>query len=168
MQTILELRLREWTTPRSTISTPASSTSRRSISTICAKWWRKAIGRRSPRSTGRRNGPAQATSAFTRFARHRPRAARALYRCGACLVQAPPGMFVLDAQGKAVVTRRTGVVAHRRRVHPALPTPWDRRIMRSNGDGVQVFWSSDQADPQWGEDKIPIESAANGKLSHTA
>ncbi len=24
--------------------------------------------------------------------------------CGACLVQAPPGMFVLDAQGKAVVT----------------------------------------------------------------
>src|SRR2546430_4762440 len=25
--------------------------------------------------------------------------------CGACLVQAPPGMFVLDAQGKAVVTR---------------------------------------------------------------
>jgi ferredoxin len=25
--------------------------------------------------------------------------------CGACLVQAPPGMFVLDADGKAVVTR---------------------------------------------------------------
>lgn len=25
--------------------------------------------------------------------------------CGACLVQAPPGMFVLDAEGKAVVTR---------------------------------------------------------------
>ena len=25
--------------------------------------------------------------------------------CGACLLQAPPGMFVLDAQGKAVVTR---------------------------------------------------------------
>ncbi|HVH10129.1 MAG TPA: patatin-like phospholipase family protein [Gemmatimonadales bacterium] len=25
--------------------------------------------------------------------------------CGACLVQAPPGMFVLDAQGKAVVTQ---------------------------------------------------------------
>src|SRR6266702_219691 len=53
---------------RSTISTRASSTSRPSTSITCARWWRKGIGRPSPRSTGRKNGPRQATPACTRAA----------------------------------------------------------------------------------------------------
>jgi len=49
--------------------------------------------------------PGQATSASTRAVRHRRVQRERCIGCGACLVQAPPGMFVLDAQGKAVVTR---------------------------------------------------------------
>src|SRR5437879_8429948 len=50
---------------RSTISTRASSTSRPSTSTTCAKWWRKATAPPSPSSTGRRSGPAAATRVST-------------------------------------------------------------------------------------------------------
>ena len=54
--------------------------------------------------------------------------------CGACMVHAPRGMFVLDAQGKAVVTTAgTGVVAHRRRSDPPLPHLRDQRATGRGG-----------------------------------
>jgi len=106
MQTILELRLREWTTPPIYYIHPRVE----HISAFDFDHLREVVeeGYRATIAALDRPEEWPATSDAGVHPR-RPVTVRVQRErcigCGACLVQAPPGMFVLDAQGKAVVTR---------------------------------------------------------------
>ena len=106
MQSLLELRLRDWTTPPIFYVHPRvehiSAFSFDHLRELVEEGYRATIAALdrpedwpAPGSSGVH--PRRAVT--VRVQRER------CIGCGACLVQAPPGMFVLDAQGKAVVTR---------------------------------------------------------------
>jgi len=109
MQTILELRLREWTTPPSTIPPP-----RRAHLGVRLRPSARGGGGRLSATIAALDRPAEWPGpGDVGVHPRRPVTVRVQRErcigCGACLVQAPPGMFVLDAQGKAVVTRPTRI-----------------------------------------------------------
>jgi len=106
MQSLLELRLREWTTPPIYYIHPRvehiSAFSFDHLRELVEEGYRATIAAldRSAEWPGQGDAGVYPRRAVTvRVQRER------CIGCGACLVQAPPGMFVLDAQGKAVVTR---------------------------------------------------------------
>ncbi len=106
MQSLLELRLREWTTPPVFYIHPRVE----HISAFDFDHLRELVeeGYRSTVAALDRPaewpGPGDAGVYPRRAVTVRVQRERCI-GCGACLVQAPPGMFVLDAQGKAVVTQ---------------------------------------------------------------
>ena len=106
VQSLLELRLREWTTPPIYYIHPRVE----HISAFDFDHLREVVeeGYRATAAELDRSaewpGPGDAGVFPRRAATVRVQRERCI-GCGACLVQAPPGMFVLDAQGKAVVTR---------------------------------------------------------------
>src|SRR6266705_2240703 len=106
MQSLLELRLRDWTTPPVYYVHPRvehiSAFSFDHLRELVEEGYRATIAAldRSAEWPGLGDAGVYPRRAVTvRVQRER------CIGCGACLVQAPPGMFVLDAQGKAVVTR---------------------------------------------------------------
>src|SRR6058998_2976339 len=106
MQALLELRLRDWTTPPIYYIHPRvehiSPFSFDHLRELVEEGYRSTIAalERPAEWPGRADAGVYPRRAVTvRVQRER------CIGCGACLVQAPPGMFVLDAQGKAVVTR---------------------------------------------------------------
>src|SRR5579884_120099 len=106
MQSLLELRLRDWTTPPVFYIHPRVE----HISAFSFDHLRELVeeGYRATLAALDRPGewpaPGDAGVYPRRAVTVRVQRERCI-GCGACLVQAPPGMFVLDAQGKAVVTR---------------------------------------------------------------
>jgi NTE family protein len=106
MQSLLELRLREWTTPPIFYVHPRVE----HISAFSFDHPRELVeeGYRATAAALDRPADWPAAGDAGVYPR-RPVSVRVqperCIGCGACLVQAPPGMFVLDAQGKAVVTR---------------------------------------------------------------
>ncbi len=106
MQSLLEQRLRDWTTPPIYYVHPRVE----HISAFSFDHLRELVeeGYRSTVAALERPaewpGPGDAGMYPRRAVTVRVQRERCI-GCGACLVQAPPGMFVLDAQGKAVVTR---------------------------------------------------------------
>jgi NTE family protein len=106
MQTILELRLREWTTPPIYYIHPRVE----HISAFDFDHLREVVEEGYRATVAALDRPEEwPASSDTGVHPRRPVSVRVQRErcigCGACLVQAPPGMFVLDAQGKAVVTR---------------------------------------------------------------
>jgi NTE family protein len=106
MQSLLELRLRDWTTPPIFYIHPRVE----HISAFSFDHLREVVeeGYRATHAALERPddwpqpgdpGVYPRRAVTVRVQRER------CIGCGACLVQAPPGMFVLDAQGKAVVTK---------------------------------------------------------------
>jgi NTE family protein len=106
MQSLLELRLREWTTPPVYYIHPRVEhipwNSFTHLRELVEEGYRATIAAldRPQEWPGRGDAGVYPRRAVT--VRVQP---ERCIGCGACLVQAPPGMFVLDAQGKAVVTR---------------------------------------------------------------
>jgi len=106
MQTILELRLREWTTPPIYYIHPRVE----HISAFDFDHLREVVEEGYRATVAALDQPEEwPGSSDTGVHPRRPVSVRVQRErcigCGACLVQAPPGMFVLDAEGKAVVTR---------------------------------------------------------------
>src|SRR6059036_764358 len=106
MQTILELRLREWTTPPIYYIHPRVE----HISAFDFDHLREVVEEGYRATVAALDRPEEwPASSDTGVHPRRPVSVRVQRErcigCGACLVQAPPGMFVLDAHGKAVVTR---------------------------------------------------------------
>src|SRR5437588_293219 len=106
MQSLLELRLRAWTTPPIYYVHPRvehlSPFSFDHLRELVEEGYRATAAALDHPNEWPRPGDAGVypkRSVIVRVQRER------CIGCGACLVQAPPGMFVLDAQGKAVVTR---------------------------------------------------------------
>ena len=106
MQALLELRLREWTTPPIYYIHPRvehiSAFDFDHLRELVEEGYRATVaGLDRPEEWPERGdaGVHPRRGVTIRVQRER------CIGCGACLVQAPPGMFVLDAQGKAVVTR---------------------------------------------------------------
>ena len=106
MQTILELRLREWTTPPIYYIHPRvehiSAFDFDHLREVVEEGYRATVAALDQPEEW--PGPGDAGVHPRRPITVRVQRERCI-GCGACLVQAPPGMFVLDAQGKAVVTR---------------------------------------------------------------
>ncbi len=105
MQAALELRLERWTTPPIYFMHPRvehiSLFSFDHLRELVEEGYREAAAALDhPEDWPRRGdeGVYPKRRVMVRVERDR------CIGCGACLVQAPPGMFVLDAQGKAVVT----------------------------------------------------------------
>ncbi len=105
MQSLLELRLRAWTTPPIYYMHPRvehiSLFSFDHLRELVEEGYRATIAALDhPDEWPARGdeGVYPKRRVIVRVQRER------CIGCGACLVQAPPGMFVLDAQGKAVVT----------------------------------------------------------------
>ncbi len=105
MQTTLDLRLQSWTTPPIYFMHPRvehiSMFSFDHLRELVEEGYREAAtALDNPRDWPRRGdeGVYPRRRVHVRVERER------CIGCGSCLVQAPPGMFVLDAQGKAVVT----------------------------------------------------------------
>ncbi len=106
MQTILELRFREWTTPPIYYIHPRVE----HISAFDFEHLREVVEEGYRATVAALDRPEEwPASGDAGVYPRRPVTVRVQRErcigCGACLVQAPPGMFVLDAQGKAVVTR---------------------------------------------------------------
>jgi NTE family protein len=106
MQSLLELRLREWTTPPIFYVHPRVE----HISAFSFDHLRELVEEGHRATVAALDRPTEWPAAGeTGVYPRRPITVRVQRErcigCGACLVQAPPGMFVLDAQGKAVVTR---------------------------------------------------------------
>jgi len=106
MQSLLELRMREWTTPPIYYIHPRvehiSAFDFDHLREIVEEGYRATVAgldRPAEWPAPRDAGVYPRRAVTIRVQRER------CIGCGACLVQAPPGMFVLDAQGKAVVTR---------------------------------------------------------------
>jgi NTE family protein len=106
MQSLLELRLREWGTPPIYFLHPRvehiSPFSFEHLRELVEEGYRStinALDRAEEWPAPGDGGVHPKRRVVVRVQRER------CIGCGACLVQAPPGMFVLDAQGKAVVTR---------------------------------------------------------------
>src|SRR5438309_1918900 len=106
MQSLLEWRLRAWTTPPIYYVHPRvehiSPFSFDHLRELVEEGYRATAAALDHPDEWPRPGDAGVypkRSVIVRVQRER------CIGCGACLVQAPPGMFVLDAQGKAVVTR---------------------------------------------------------------
>src|SRR6266481_1022830 len=106
MQVILELRLREWTTPPIYYIHPRvehiSAFDFDHLREVVEEGYRATIAALDRPAEW--PGPGDVGVHPLRPVTVRVQRERCI-GCGACLVQAPPGMFVLDAQGKAVVTR---------------------------------------------------------------
>src|SRR5882724_6891294 len=106
MQTILELRLHEWTTPPIYYIHPRvehiSAFDFDHLREVVEEGYRATIAALDRPAEW--PGPGEVGVHPRRPVTVRVQRERCI-GCGACLVQAPPGMFVLDAQGKAVVTR---------------------------------------------------------------
>ncbi|HKW41189.1 MAG TPA: patatin-like phospholipase family protein [Gemmatimonadales bacterium] len=106
MQSLLELRLREWTKPPVFYIHPRVE----HISAFSFDHLREVVeeGYRATKAALDRPQDWPAPSDVGVYPRRavtvRVQRERCI-GCGACLVQAPTGMFVLDAQGKAVVTQ---------------------------------------------------------------
>src|SRR6266550_3623396 len=106
MQTILELRLREWTTPPIYYIHPRVE----HISAFDFDHLREVVEEGYRATVAALDRPEEwPAPGDVGVHPRRPVTVRVQRErcigCGACLVQAPPGMFVLDAQRKAVVTR---------------------------------------------------------------
>ena len=106
MQSLLELRLREWTTPPIYYIHPRVE----HISAFSFDHLRELVEEGHRATIAELDHPAEwPAPGDAGVYPHRAVTVRVQRErcigCGACLVQAPPGMFVLDAQGKAVVTR---------------------------------------------------------------
>ena len=106
MQTILELRLREWTTPPIYYIHPRVE----HISAFDFDHLREVVEEGYRATVAALDRPEEWPAPGDAGVHPRRPVTVRVQRercigCGACLVQAPPGMFVLDAQGKAVVTR---------------------------------------------------------------
>lgn len=106
IQSLLELRLHEWTTPPIFYVHPRvehiSAFSFEHLRELVEEGYRAtsaALDRPTEWPAPGDPGVYPRRPVSVRVQRER------CIGCGACLVQAPPGMFVLDAQGKAVVTR---------------------------------------------------------------
>ena len=106
MQALLELRLREWTTPPIYYVHPRVEhipfDSFDHLREVVEEGYRStaaALDRAEEWPALGDGGVYPRRPVSVRVQRER------CIGCGACLVQAPPGMFVLDAEGKAVVTR---------------------------------------------------------------
>src|SRR5436309_641180 len=106
MQSLLELRLREWTTPPIFYIHPRVEHIHgfdfNHLREVVDEGYRAtvaALDREEEWPVPGDAGVYPRRAVTVRVQRER------CIGCGACLVQAPPGMFVLDAQGKAVVTR---------------------------------------------------------------
>ena len=106
MQALLELRLREWTTPPIYYVHPRVEhipfDSFDHLREVVEEGYRStaaALDRPEEWPALGDGGVYPRRPVSVRVQRER------CIGCGACLVQAPPGMFVLDAEGKAVVTR---------------------------------------------------------------
>lgn len=106
MQSLLELRLREWTAPPIYYVHPRVEhiewDSFDHLRELVEEGYRATVAAlERPEEWPNRgdSGVYPRRGVTVRVQRER------CIGCGACLVQAPPGMFVLDAQGKAVVTR---------------------------------------------------------------
>ena len=105
MQATLELRLQSWTTPPVYFMHPRvehiSLFSFDHLRELVEEGYREAVAAlEHPEDWPRRDseGVYPRRPVTVRVQRER------CIGCGSCLVQGPPGMFVLDAQGKAVVT----------------------------------------------------------------
>ncbi|HUL49335.1 MAG TPA: patatin-like phospholipase family protein [Gemmatimonadales bacterium] len=105
MQATLELRLQHWTTPPVYFMHPRvehiSLFSFDHLRELVEEGYREAVAAlEHPEDWPRRDseGVYPRRPVTVRVQRER------CIGCGSCLVQGPPGMFVLDAQGKAVVT----------------------------------------------------------------
>ena len=106
MQSLLELRMREWTTPPIYYIHPRVE----HISAFDFDHLREIVEEGYRATVAGLDRPAEwpapgDTGVYPRRAVTIRVQRERCIGCGACLVQAPPGMFVLDAQGKAVVTR---------------------------------------------------------------
>jgi len=106
MQSLLELRMREWTTPPIYYIHPRvehiSAFDFDHLREIVEEGYRATVAgldRPAEWPAPGDSGVYPRRAVTIRVQRER------CIGCGACLVQASPGMFVLDAQGKAVVTR---------------------------------------------------------------
>jgi NTE family protein len=106
MQAALELRLERWTTPPIYFMHPRvehiSPFSFEHLRELVEEGYREAVAALDhPQDWPGRGaeGVYPKRRVLVRVERDR------CIGCGACLVHAPPGMFVLDAQGKAVVTQ---------------------------------------------------------------
>jgi NTE family protein len=106
MQSLLELRLRDWDTPpvyymhpRVEHISPFSFDHLRELVEEGYRATIAALDRADEWPAPGDTGVHPRRRVIVRVQRER------CIGCGACLVQAPAGMFVLDAQGKAVVTR---------------------------------------------------------------
>ena len=106
MQSLLELRLRDWTTPPIYYVHPRVEhipfDSFDHLREVVEEGYRAtaaALDRSEEWPAQGDGGVYPRRPVSVRVQRER------CIGCGACLVQAPPGMFVLDAEGKAVVTR---------------------------------------------------------------
>ena len=105
MQSLLELRMRSWTTPPVYYIHPRvehiSMFSFDHLREVVEEGYRAtsaALERPGEWPVAGDEGVYPKRRVIVRVERER------CIGCGACLVQAPPGMFVLDAEGKAVVT----------------------------------------------------------------
>ncbi len=106
MQSLLELRLREWGTPPIYYMHPRVE----HISPFSFDHLRELVEEGYRATVAALEHPEEWPATGDPGVYPRRRVSVRVQRercigCGACLVQAPPGMFVLDAQGKAVVTR---------------------------------------------------------------
>ena len=106
MQALLELRLQNWTTPPIYFLHPRvehiSPFSFDDLRELVEEGYRDAVAALDHAA----DWPGQGDEGVYPQRRVRVRVERdRCIGCGACLVHAPRGMFVLDAEGKAVVTR---------------------------------------------------------------